>query len=420
MKIDVPPYGALPPHAIPSTELRNLFQIIQYTLTPQNLPALQNSNELTGLLLAIKQHCENYIRELLPYTCFGVDTAAQPGLQNNWCALNALLDITYGYTKTHPTYSATWQAALEPLVTVYDFLNTHFKDSYPANSKMPDIMAEKYIGTLQAGYQQVLGQHKDNGLLKALLHPLWEVIKRSGQGNNTFHRITYAFKLLGRVKLWHQHKGSYNQLYDIALSMNINSPAFLKYLNKMGKDALATYADLRGRQQQIRVWEQQHREAIWINTRTAASTAYNAKERHVATFFTDWLKEQKECLERAVEGMDEKMRLELAHDLEFFCWDTRIKTEVGYYKTNVLKPIALALADIISTKNAPVPSVNTIEKLIYSTEIPYKTREELDKHLTRCLKLLFKYPVKGAPPAKRKPKDAGPDAAKDKTKPRSR
>lgn len=180
------------------------------------------------------------------------------------------------------------------------------------------------------------------------------------------------------------------------------------------------YADLRGKQQQIRAWEQQHREAIWINTHTTASTGYNAKEQHVAAFFTGWLKEQKECLELAVDGMDEKTRLEIAHDLEFFCWDTRIKTEVGYYKTNVLKPIALALADIISTKNAPVPSAKTIEKMIHGSEIPYKTREELEIHLTRSLKLLFKYPVKGAPPVKRKPKDAGPAVAKGKTKPRSR
>lgn len=47
------------------------------------------------------------IRELLPYTCFELDSAAQPCLQNNWCVPNALLDITYGYTKTHPAYTAT-------------------------------------------------------------------------------------------------------------------------------------------------------------------------------------------------------------------------------------------------------------------------------------------------------------------------
>lgn len=420
MKMDLPPYGALPPHAIPSAELRNLYQLILHPLAPQNLPALQSSGQLPGLLQQVKQHGENYIRELLPYTCYSVDSTVLPAMQNNWCALNALLDITYGYTKTHPDYIATWQAVLEPLVAVYNFLNAHFKDSYPANSKMPDIMAEQYIGTLQTGYQQVLGHHTNNGLLKALLHPVWEVIKHRGKGNNTFHRITYAFQLLGRVKLWHQHKGGYSQLCDIAISMNINSPAFLKYLNKMGKDALATYADLRGKQQQIRAWEQQHREAIWLNTRTAGSTGYNAREQHVAAFFTDWLQEQKECLELAGADIDEKMRLEIAHDLEFFCWDTRIKTEAGYYKTNVLKPIAMALADIICTKNTPVPSPNSIEKLMHGTEIPYKTREELDKHLTRCLKLLFKYPVKGAPPAKRTPKDGRPDGAKGKPKPRGK
>lgn len=106
--------------------------------------------------------------------------------------------------------------------------------------------------------------------------------------------------------------------------------------------------------------------------------------------FSDWLKVQKECL------------------------------EPGYYKTNVLKPIAMALAGTICTKNTPVPSPHSIEKLVHATEIPYKTREELDKHLTRCLKLLFKYPVKGVPPAKRTPKDGGPDGAKGKPKPRGK
>lgn len=86
MKIDLPSYGALPPHAIPSAELRKLYQLTLHPLAPQNLPALLSSGQLPGLLQQMKQHCENYIRELLPYTCYGVDSTVLPAMQNNWCA----------------------------------------------------------------------------------------------------------------------------------------------------------------------------------------------------------------------------------------------------------------------------------------------------------------------------------------------
>ncbi|GGH73386.1 hypothetical protein HNQ91_003644 [Filimonas zeae] len=402
MKTELLPQPAQQPYALYTGALPNLFLLLQHDLHPDNIPLLFQNGQLESRVNDVKQQCHNLIHEFSCLICYGTDATGNSTLQRSWCAENTLLDIAYRYIKIHPELKTVYQPALDAIIEVYNFLDTHFKQLHPAGSKMPDIIIEKYITTMKRAYHKLLQAHNQNGLLKALLHPAWEVIKHPGKGNNTYHRVTYAFQLLGRVKLWHQRKGSYDELYGIALSMNVNSQAFLEYISVMGKKALDAFADEAAKHQQIKNWHQQYREEVWITTHTAVRESYNAEERHVASFFTDWLQEQKEFLVLCNHEADEKIRLQIAKDLAFLCWHTRISIEAGFYSEEITTHIIRVITGYISTKNTPAPSFNSVEKLIRSIEIPWQVKDELKAYFNRCMAQLLKVPEKGVRPSKKK------------------
>ncbi|GGH71282.1 hypothetical protein HNQ91_003194 [Filimonas zeae] len=398
MKIDTLPHSAQPPYAERSNALPNLFLMLSYQLPPEKVPNLKSTGQFEAWVTDIEAHCNSFTIELLTFSYSEADTSVKHSLQKSWCAVNALLDIVWNYIKKHPELKADYQPILNAFIQVYDYLDTHFKHLYPAGSKMPDIIIHKNIPVMRSGYQNLMKAHNNNGLLQALLHPVWEVIKHPGKGNNTFHRVTYAFQLLGRVKLWHQAKGTYEQLYNIALCMNTNCPAFLQYLSGMGKNELELYGDARSKQNFLDSWHARHREALWLCKQSKLQEGYNAEEQHVAVWLTNWLQEQKEFLELAKNQMDEKERLKLAHDLAFLCWHTKIQVKVGFYTSPFVQPVITALADIICTENASIPSFQSLERLIKCTEIPYETKDELAEYYSSSLKELFKVPEKGVRP----------------------
>ncbi|GGH70504.1 hypothetical protein HNQ91_003032 [Filimonas zeae] len=416
MKIDTLPHSAQPPYAERSNALPNLFLMLSYQLPPEKVPNLKSTGQFEAWVTDIEAHCNSFTIELLTFSYSEADTSVKHSLQKSWCAVNALLDIVWNYIKKHPELKADYQPILNAFIQVYDYLDTHFKHLYPAGSKMPDIIVHKNIPVMRSGYQTLLKAHNNNGLLKALLHPVWEVIKHPGKGNNTFHRVMYAFQLLGRVKLWHQTKGTYEQLYNIALCMNTNCPAFLQYLGGMGKNTLEVYGDARSKQNFLDSWHAQHREALWLCKQTKLQEGYNTEEQHVAVWLTNWLQEQKEYVQLADEEMDEKERLELAHDLAFLCWHTKVSAEMGFYKSKMVRPIIRVLVNFISTKNAPVPSFQSLVTMIKGDEIPWQTKDELADYFARCINHVFKMPEKGIRPIKSKPKTKPAHAAKAKRK----
>lgn len=413
-------YAGKPMFAEPSCALPSLFQLLHYDARPECFTADIRSKEADSLLNDVKLHTDNLIKDLFSFTCYHHNVTINSNIQNCWCALNTLLDIAYGYIKKYPALKPVYQPVLDTLIGVYDFLDMHFKHLYPVYSKMPDIILDKNIVALKAGYHQLMQAHDNNSMLRAVLHPVWEVIKYTGKGNNTFQKVNFAFHLTGRVKLWNQHKGSYDQLCSIAISMNVSSRAFLQYLARLGKNTLASYADARSKQKQLHNWQQQCHEALWNNIQASHADSYSANGQPVAALLTQWMKEQKEFLNLTDEEIDELVRLEIAEDLTFFCWHTRLAIEAGFYKSKIVSQVIRSLGKVIATENKAAPSMQTLEKLAKGSEIPWQTKDKLADYYNRCLNGLFKLEEKGTRPPKRNTKTNTAQVGKVKPKARGK
>lgn len=404
MKINQLPHMTEPLYANHSTNLLQLVLLLNDTLVPAKMPELINQGLLPDLQTDAETHCSGVMLDMAMLADAVESNTVKQYLRQNWCILNSLLDTVWSYTQKHPELTAAYQPVLDSFLQVYEYLDEHYKHLYPVGTKMPQTVADKIMNVMKAGYNNLLAAHNNNGLLKAVLHPVWQVIKHAAKSNNTYHRVMYAYDLLVRVKWWHRVKGHYDQLYGIAISMNINSPEFLQHINTVGKSALAIYSDWRSKKLMIKSWYNQYGEELWVNTQSNLLKGYNPDEPSVATWISSWLREQEEILKQTSDSTEEFERLEIANDLEFLCWHTKISVEAGFYKTNVAKQVIQGLARIISTENTATPSLQTLERLIKGAEIHFETKDELKRYYSSCMKYLFKIPEKGERPVASKPK----------------
>jgi len=418
MKINQLPHMTEPTYANYSTALPELVLLLNDTMAPAKMPEIISQGLLQDLHTNAQSHCIELRMELMLLADAGVCSSERQNMQHTWCILNTLLDTAWGYTQQHPELIAAYQPVLDALLQVYNYLNEHYKHLYPAGGKMPQVVVGKVIAVMKAGYYKLLAAHNNNGLLKAVLHPIWQVIKHTAKNNNTYHRVMYAYDLLARVKWWHHAKGNYDRLYSIAISMNINSPEFLQYINTAGKSALAIYTDLRGKKLLLKNWFNQYGEELWINNQNSTLKGYDPEQPSLATWISSWLHEQEEILKLLPDNTDDLERLEITNDLAFLCWHTKIAVENGFYKTNVVKEVIQALARIISTDNTASPSLHTLERQIKGTEIDFQTKDELKRYYANCMKYLFKIPEKGVRPVASKPKAKKTVMAKPKPKAR--
>jgi len=281
-----------------------------------------------------------------------------------------------------------------------------FKEDY----KLPASYIKAEARTTNLQYKRLLADHPDNQLLKAMLRPVHKLMYQPS-ANNTKERVDYINVLLGNIKLWHRKKGTQEQLYEIALAMNLNCPRILNHIAGDASARILKYNNGTERLEYIEQLNKRFRNAL-ANAQWKSSShgPYMPHESSVTTTINEWLSHQKElageemkqAAETTPQPEEEGVRLELNEDLSYFSILIRIMVTAGLSKLKKVAPALRAFCRVVSFSKTQNPSSGHMIR-IASGRVPDAILDKLEAFFNECQHLIRKIRRNGG----KFPDDAG-------------
>lgn len=239
-------------------------------------------------------------------------------------------------------------------------------------------------------YKRLLADHPGNLLLKAMLRPVHKLMYQPS-ANNTKERVDYITVLLSNLKLWHRKKGTQEQLYEIALAMNLNCPRVLKHMAGDASIRILKYKKSVDRLEYIGQLNKQFRNAS-ANAQWKSSPhgCYLPYESPVGIYINEWLSHQSELASEEVKQIEEEPeRTEMKEDSPFFAVLIRVMVTAGLTKLKKLAPVLRSFSRVISFSKSQNPSVGHLITLA-SSRISNTVLDKLEAFFEECLLIVRK------------------------------
>lgn len=263
---------------------------------------------------------------------------------------------------------------------------------FPSDYQLPYSYLKMEVASSGMQYKRLLQHYPNNMLLKAMLRPIDKFVHHTS-ANNTKKCIDYNNVLLSNIKLWQRKKGTQDELYEIALTMNLNCPRFMHYMASEAGLTLQSFEKTADKAAYIERLQRQFLHASTsTNWKASAYGAYLPDENSVSAQVQKWLSHQSDLVKLEVaepEGVLETNRIEMQEDAVFFSILFRVMITEGLTKLKKVAPVFRVLSPVISFGRAAVPSsVNLIK--ITSRRVDGALLDKLEDFFERCLRLVRK------------------------------
>lgn len=262
---------------------------------------------------------------------------------------------------------------------------------FPSDYQLPNSYLKMEVDNANRQYQRLLSQYPDNKLLKAMLRPINKFVHHTAV-NNTKKCIDYNNVLLSNIKLWQRKKGTQNELYEIALTINLNCPRFMHHMASEASSILQSFEKVDDKTVYI---EQLQKLFLHASTSTkwksSAYDAYLPDVHPVATHVQKWLSNQSDLVKLESPASNDAPvtdRIEM-QDAAFFCILFRIMIAEGLTKLKKIAPAFRTISQVISFGKSVVPSSESLIK-IASRRVDIAVLDKLDDFFERCLRLVRK------------------------------
>ncbi|SIT33854.1 hypothetical protein SAMN05421788_113168, partial [Filimonas lacunae] len=101
---------------------------------------------------------------------------------------------------------------------------------FAADYQLPESYVKMEVSNARMQYQRLLQQYPGNKLLRAILRAVHTFVHHSVPEQRSKERVDYINTLLHNLKLWNRAKGAHEQLFEIAIAMNLNCRRLLHYM----------------------------------------------------------------------------------------------------------------------------------------------------------------------------------------------
>lgn len=267
---------------------------------------------------------------------------------------------------------------------------------FPADCQLPDSYLKMETESADTQYNRLLEAYPDSLLLKAMLGPIHKLLCNPF-ANGTKEKIDYIHLLLVNIKLWHRKKGTEEQLYEIALAMNLNCP---RLLHRMAVEANTRIQKCSNGTEQLECIAQmrrQYRHALAsVQWKFSPHGYYTAHTKSVAGRIEEWLTYQQELASEETklgaamqQAEDEGARAEISKDSQFFSILTRVQVTAGLTKQKKFAPVLRAFCRVISFARSVAPSPNHLITQA-SSRVPDEVLDKLEVFLNECLLIIRK------------------------------
>lgn len=382
---------------LPTATLQELWDLMHNQAHPTQLAGCINTGYPHQLQKQVTLLTASVISEAHAYRLQG-NRYLNTLVSDTWKTVICLMDLVHQYSKANRSLTSIYKGIQCSLIKVHEQLGASFPHCCAGNSKIADIFLAEILKEMRRQYYKLLIDHPGIPLLKAILHPATRVVLHSSKGNNTPLIIQYADGLLKNLALWHRRKGTAQQLYEIALAMNLNSPHFFQYLTETAVAALKQCANAAGRQKQIQDWTLQHLKAYHNPTwRAAPSGGFIQPGDSLHNMIIQWLEGQKRIfeLEAAIpEAVAVPDKTGINFDICTYSWHVKISVKAGFYMSPVVSEVLRVNWQITYFKTAGDPSLENLIKQSKSTSIPRDAKRKLLNYYLDSIKIIHSLPEK--------------------------
>lgn len=258
---------------------------------------------------------------------------------------------------------------------------------FPSDYQLPYSYLKMEVLNAGMQYQRLLSLYPDNKLLKAMLRPIDKFVHHTS-ANNTKKCIEYNNILLSNIKLWQRKKGAQDELYEIALAMNLNCPRFMHHMASEASFILQSFEKSADKGAYIDRLQKLFLHAC-TSTKWKASAygAYLPDADAVAAQVQKWLSHQSDLVKLEIAEPVETVgtnRIEMQEDAMFFSVLFRIMILEGLTKLKKVAPLFRIICSVISFGKTAMPSSERMIT-IASRRIESAVLDKLEAFLERCL-----------------------------------
>ncbi|GGH61300.1 hypothetical protein HNQ91_001037 [Filimonas zeae] len=263
---------------------------------------------------------------------------------------------------------------------------------FSADYQLPHSYLKMEVTNAGMQYQRLLSQYPNNKLLKAMLRPIEKFIHNTS-ANNTKKSIDYNNVLLSNIKLWQRRKGTQDELYEIALTMNLNCPRFMHYMASEAGLELQSFEKRADKGACIERLQKLFLQAS-TSTKWKASVygAYLPDVNSVSTEVQKWLSQQADLVKLEAAAPAETSgtnRVEMQEEVEFFSILLKVMILEGLTKLKKVAPIFRVFSTVISFAKSAVPSEGNLIRAA-SRRVDGALLDKLEAFFERCLLLVRK------------------------------
>ncbi|BAV08502.1 hypothetical protein SAMN05421788_11484 [Filimonas lacunae] len=368
--------------------LTELTTIIYDLTSSSHRKVLFDSETLVNHIGALVTESIHHIRAL----CQQLTPNMHESLTNR-CVIVADLATLVKQSSQLKRYPETAEKAIiEGLENLCLVFHRQLYQLFPSDYQLPHSYLKMEATNASRQYQRLLSQYPNNKLLKAILRPVNKFVHHTA-ANNTKKCIDYNNILLANIKLWQRKNGTQDELYEIALTMNLNCPRFMHHMASEASYMLQSFeksADKSGYIEQLqKLFLQASTSTKW---RSSAYGAYLPDDHPVSTQVQQWLSNQSNLVKLDIPEPVETLgsdRIEMQEDAAFFSILFRIMITEGLTKLRKFGPVIRIISHIVSFGKTIVPSSTNLIQLA-SRRVDSAVLDKLEDFFDRCLVLVRK------------------------------
>ncbi|BAV06684.1 hypothetical protein SAMN05421788_107343 [Filimonas lacunae] len=280
----------------------------------------------------------------------------------------------------------TEKAIIEGLENLCLVFHRQLYQLFPSDYQLPHSYLKMEVANANRQYQRLLSQYPENKLLKAVLRPVNKFVHHTA-ANNTKKCIEYNNTLLANIKLWQRKNGTQNDLYEIALAMNLNCPRFMHHMASEASYTLQSFEKNADKNAYIEQLQKLFlRASTSTQWRSSAYGAYLPDVHPVATQVQQWLSNQSDLVKLDApesDGAQVSERIEMQVDAAFFCFLFRIMIIEGLTILKKFAPVFRIISQVISFSKTVEPTSANLIKLA-SGRVSNTMLDKLETFFNRC------------------------------------
>lgn len=263
---------------------------------------------------------------------------------------------------------------------------------FPSEYQLPHSYLKMEVANASRQYQRLLSQYPRNKLLKAMLRPVNKFVHHT-VANSTKRCIDYNNVLLSNIRLWQRKSGTQDELYEIALTMNLNCPRFMHHMASEAGCILQSFEKSADKSAYIGQLQKLFLHASTSTKwKTSAYGAYLPGTHSVSTHVQQWLSNQSNLVKLDVaesNGPSESDRIEMEVDATFFSVLFRIMIAAGLTKLKKFAPLFRSVCRFISFEKSVEPSSAYLIRLA-SNRVSSAVLDKVEAFFEGCAALVRK------------------------------